>query len=119
MAEVAPFAAAGDLPTPITIKTAILMTLRNEDPARAILRLRTVKASVDATGEGRQFELFHPERHQRSRRRRGRGGSRRRLDRPTIGDGGRIVYRRRTDNTGFKAGNVARFLRALGRATTS
>ena len=34
------------------IKTAIFMTVRNEDPGRAILRLKTVKASVDATGEG-------------------------------------------------------------------
>ena len=34
------------------------MTLRNEDPARAILRLKTVKASVDATGEGGAFSYF-------------------------------------------------------------
>ncbi len=58
LAEVAPFAAAGDVPTPITIETAILMTVRNEDPARAILRLKTVKASVDATGEGAAFSYF-------------------------------------------------------------
>ena len=57
-AEVAPFAAAGDAPTPVTIKTAVFMTVRNEDPARAILRLKTVKASVDATGEGRAFSYF-------------------------------------------------------------
>ena len=43
LAEVAPYAAAGDEPTPLRIKTAILMTLRNEDPERAILRLQTVK----------------------------------------------------------------------------
>ena len=30
--EVAPYAAAGDEPTPIRIKTAIFMTVRNEDP---------------------------------------------------------------------------------------
>src|SRR5919107_2600867 len=30
--EVAPFAAAGDRPDPIRARTAILMTLRNEDP---------------------------------------------------------------------------------------
>ena len=34
------------------------MTVRNEDPARAILRLRTVKHSVDATGEGGAFSYF-------------------------------------------------------------
>ena len=42
MQEVAPYAEAGDKATPLTIKTAIFMTLRNEDPSRAILRLRTV-----------------------------------------------------------------------------
>ena len=52
MAAVAPYAPAGDMPTPIRIKTAVFMTLRNEDPGRAILRLKTVKASIDATGEG-------------------------------------------------------------------
>ena len=56
--EVAPFATAGDQPTPITIKTAIFMTVRNEDPARAIQRLKTVKASVDATGQGHAFSYF-------------------------------------------------------------
>jgi membrane glycosyltransferase len=55
MGAVAPYASAGDLATPITIKTAIFMTLRNEDPARAIRRLRIVKESVDATGEGAAF----------------------------------------------------------------
>lgn len=32
MTEVAPFATAGDLDTPIATKTAIFMTVRNEDP---------------------------------------------------------------------------------------
>ena len=57
-AEVAPYAAAGDDKAPLRIKTAIFMTVRNEDPARAILRLRTVKGSVDATGEGGAFSYF-------------------------------------------------------------
>ena len=34
------------------------MTLRNEDPARAFLRLKTVKNSLDATGFGEQFAYF-------------------------------------------------------------
>ena len=41
MAEVAPYATAGDEKVPLRIKTAIFMTLRNEDPERAIARLRT------------------------------------------------------------------------------
>jgi membrane glycosyltransferase len=58
MAEVAPFAAAGNEPVPLRIRTAVFMTLRNEDPGRAILRLKTVKASIDATGEGAAFSYF-------------------------------------------------------------
>jgi membrane glycosyltransferase len=113
-AEVAPFAAAGDLPTPITTKTAIFMTVRNEDPARAIRRLQTIKASVDATGQGGAFSYFI-------------------LSDSTLADvalaeekavaawqaadadGDRIVYRRRTDNAGFKAGNVRDFCERWGR----
>ena len=40
VAEVAPYAAAGDQPAPLRVKTAVFMTVRNEDPARAILRLQ-------------------------------------------------------------------------------
>src|SRR6476646_9411852 len=58
VAEVAPYASAGDEPSPLRIKTAIFMTVRNEDPERANLRLKTVKASVEATGEGSAFSYF-------------------------------------------------------------
>ncbi len=58
LGSVAPFLAAGEDTTPLTIKTAVLMTLRNEDPERAIARLKTVKASLDATGHGAQFSFF-------------------------------------------------------------
>jgi len=111
---VAPYAPAGEEPTPLRIKTAILMTVRNEDPARAILRLKTVKASVDATGEGGAFSYFILSD----------------TNDPAVGeaeekavaawkagdkDGARITYRRRTDNTGFKAGNVRDFCERWGR----
>ena len=114
MAEVAPFAAAGDLPTPITTRTAIFMTVRNEDPSRAILRMKTIKASVDATGQGGAFSYFI-------------------LSDTNVADvaaaeekgvaewkesdkdGDRITYRRRTDNSGYKAGNVRDFCERWGR----
>ena len=54
MAEVAPYAAAGDQPTPIGIKTAIFMTVRNEDPGRAILRLQDRKGERRWDGRRRQ-----------------------------------------------------------------
>ena len=114
MKQVAPFAAAGDLPTPITLKTAILMTLRNEDPARAFLRLRTVKASVDATGEGAQFDYFvlsdtndpAVAAAEKAAAEAWAG---------EVGQAGRVFYRRREVNTGFKAGNVRDFCATSGR----
>ncbi|MDX2158167.1 MAG: glucans biosynthesis glucosyltransferase MdoH [Hyphomicrobiaceae bacterium] len=111
---VAPFAVAGDVPTPVTTRTAVFMTVRNEDPARAILRMRTIKDSVDATGQGAAFSYFI-------------------LSDTNLAevaaaeekavaawqasdtDGARITYRRRTDNTGFKAGNVRDFCERWGR----
>ena len=113
LAETAPFAAAGQEPVPLTYKTAVLMTLRNEDPARAILRLKTVKASLDATGEGNRFSYFVlsdtslPEVAAAE-------------DAAVAGwrashsDDTPIVYRRRTDNVGFKAGNVREFCETHG-----
>jgi membrane glycosyltransferase len=117
MAEVAPYAAAGDIPTPIGIKTAIFMTVRNEDPARAILRLRTVKSSIDATGEGANFSYFVLSD----------------TNNPEVGaaeeaaiaawqaadpDRDRIVYRRREINTAYKAGNVHDFCERWGKDYT-
>ncbi len=114
MGAVAPYAASGDLPTPITIKTAVFMTLRNEDPARAIRRLRIVKDSIDATGDGAAFSYFvlsdtnKPEVAE--------------AEEAAIAawkasdpDAARITYRRRTDNTGFKAGNVRDFCERWGK----
>ncbi len=114
MSEVAPFAAAGELDTPVTISTAVLMTVRNEDPARAILRLKTVKASIDATGQGAQFSYYilsdtnddavGAEEAQRIE-----------AWKAADPDRERITYRRRTDNTGFKAGNLRDFCERWGR----
>lgn len=114
MAAVAPYAAAGSDPAPLRIPTAIFMTLRNEDPERAISRFRTIKTSVDATGEGAAFSYFVLSDS----------------NDPAVavaeeaaitawqavdGDRDRITYRRRTDNKGFKAGNVRDFCERWGR----
>jgi membrane glycosyltransferase len=114
MAEVAPFAAAGDVPSSIQIKTAIFMTVRNEDPARAILRLKTVKASVDATGHGHTFSYFVLSDTNDA----AVGAAEEKAVaewKAADKDGDRITYRRRTDNTGYKAGNVRDFCERWGR----
>ena len=115
MEQVAPYAAAGDQPTPLTIDTAILMTLRNEDPARAFRRLKTVKASVDATGQGQRFSYFllsdtnNPEVAAQEE-------AAIAAWKAEVGplEAERLTYRRRTDNTGFKAGNVRDFCERWG-----
>ena len=117
LAQVAPFAHAGDEPTPLRITTAIFMTLRNEDPERAILRLRAVKASVDATGEGRAFSCFVLSDTNDATV---AAAEQRLIDawKAADPDRDRIVYRRRTNNTGFKAGNVRDFCARWGSAYT-
>jgi membrane glycosyltransferase len=114
MAEVAPYAAAGDDPAPLQIKTAVLMTLRNEDPSRAILRLRTVKAGLDATGEGHTFSYFvlSDTNDPAVAAAEDQAIAAWRAEDP---DRDRITYRRRTDNTGFKAGNVRDFCERWGK----
>ena len=114
VAAVAPYAAAGDKPTAITIKTAIFMTLRNEDPTRAIQRLRTVKASVDSTGHGRAFSYFvlsDTNNAEVAAAEEAAVAAWKAADR----DGDRITYRRRSENTGYKAGNVRDFCERWGR----
>jgi membrane glycosyltransferase len=117
LAAVAPFAATGDQPTPIRIKTAVFMTVRNEDPGRAILRLKTVKASIDATGEGDAFSYFVlsdtslPEVAAAEEKAVAAWKT-------ADPDGDRIVYRRRTENAGFKAGNVRDFCERWGSGFT-
>jgi len=113
MAQVAPYATAGDEQVPLRIKTAIFMTLRNEDAERAISRFRTAKASVDATGEGAAFGYFvlsdtnSPDLA---------AAEEKAVEawKAAGPDRDRITYRRRTDNTGYKAGNVRDFCARWG-----
>ena len=113
LSAVAPFLDAAAAGRPITAKTAVLLTVRNEDPRRALARLANVKDSLEATGEGAKFSYFVLSD----------------TDRPDIaaaeeklveawrreaGEGGRITYRRRLRNTGYKAGNLRDFCDAYG-----
>ncbi|MDO9441351.1 MAG: glucans biosynthesis glucosyltransferase MdoH [Beijerinckiaceae bacterium] len=109
LADVAPYAEAGDAKTPIRLRTAVVMTVRNEDPARAYARLETVIASLAATGEDSSFSFFilsdtsepdvgalEERAHEALKGRH-----------PDFAD--RLIYRRRTDNAGYKAGNLREF----------
>lgn len=111
--SVAPYADAGNSDGPLNLKTAILMTLRNEDPKRALDKLERVRRSLDATGHGANFDFYilsdtsDPEIAETEGRlaekwRRGAAA------------GHHVVYRRREHNTGFKAGNVRDFVECWG-----
>lgn len=113
LAQVAPFAEAGERPEALRLKTAVLMTLRNEDPARALARLMIVKRSIDDTGWGSSFGYFilsdtsSPE--LAAAEEAAVAAWRAEVPHPE-----RIVYRRRETNTGYKAGNVRDFCRRWG-----
>jgi membrane glycosyltransferase len=113
LAAVAPFLRAAEAAGPLTTRTALAMTVRNEPPARSYRRLAEMRRELEATGHGSHFDvhilsdttdpevaaeeerLFH-------------------VMRAELG-GGRAFYRRRAVNTGFKAGNIRAFLLDRGR----
>jgi membrane glycosyltransferase len=109
MTLVAPFAEAGGLREPIHVRTAVVMTVRNEDPARAYARLETVMQSIVATGEYPQFSFFvlsdTSEADVAALEELAFGGLKSRN--PALAE--RLFYRRRTDNAGYKAGNLRDF----------
>lgn len=108
----APFLAPPLPEGPIAARTAILLTVRNEDPARALARLRAVKADLDRSGHGAAFD-FHVLSD---------------TSRPEVAaaeaaavagwraeeGAARIFYRRRAENTDFKAGNIRDFCLSAG-----
>jgi membrane glycosyltransferase len=104
---VAPF--LGQQQRPLRVRIAVFMTLHNEDVDRALLRLRTVKASLDATPEGDKFDYFvlsdttRPELGQHEE------AAVEAWRRQEPADAARITYRRRATNEGYKAGNVMDF----------
>lgn len=111
--QVAPFAALKEPDAALNLKTAIFMTLRNEDPSRALLRMKLIKAQVDATGQGEKFAWFLlSDTNKDDVAAQEEAGVEAWKAADTTG--ATILYRRRTDNTGFKAGNVRDFLERWG-----
>ncbi|MHA1529531.1 MAG: glucans biosynthesis glucosyltransferase MdoH [Alphaproteobacteria bacterium] len=109
----APHLAAGETDAAITSRVALAMTVRNEDPLRSYQRLAVMRDSLDATGWGRQFDIFILS----DTTELGVAAEEERLFhamRAALG-GSRAHYRRRTVNEGFKAGNVREFLNNQGR----
>ncbi|MDQ0347494.1 glucans biosynthesis glucosyltransferase MdoH [Ancylobacter vacuolatus] len=107
----------GPLPA-LTARTAILLPVYNEEPARVLAGLEATCESLDATGAAAHFDVFilsdttDPDvwiaeeagfLDLRARR----------------GDHRRLFYRRRPRNTGRKAGNIAEWVTRFGGAYES
>lgn len=113
MDDVAPFAELENPDAPIALRTAIFMTLRNEDPSRALYRMKLIKDEVDASGQGDKFAYFLLSDTSKDdvAAEEAIGVAKWQAE---AGEGAAITYRRRTDNVGFKAGNVRDFLTRWG-----
>jgi membrane glycosyltransferase len=98
----------------ITVRTAIVMTIRNEEPTRALAHLRQVIASLERTGQGEHFDYFVLSDSSRSEvieaEERAIASWRAELE----DSGLRLTYRRRAENIGFKGGNVHDFCQRWG-----
>jgi len=99
---------------PIFVRVAVLVTVRNEDPKRSFRRLRTVKTSLDATGFGGQFDYFVLSDSSRADV---IAAERAAFEawRAEFSDPNRLIYRRRENNAGFKAGNLRDFCERWGK----
>jgi membrane glycosyltransferase len=113
VAQVSPFLKAGRRRTQISYRTAVLMTLRNEDPARAFARLSIVRQSLDATGHGDRFDYYVLSDTSDMAV---AAEEERLFDRWNKGftEQGRALYRRRERNDGYKAGNLRDFVQNWG-----
>jgi membrane glycosyltransferase len=98
---------------PLRTRVAVLMTLRNEAPHRALARLRAMAEDLEATSESAAFDFFVLSDSDRAevaaREELAVAGWKRGSARPES-----IFYRRRDDNTGFKAGNILDFCGRFG-----
>lgn len=96
---------------PLTLTTAIAVTVRNEDMGAVLPPLRALLDGLDAAGHGAAFGLYILSDTQHAAAAAAEEAAiaafRAADPRP-----GRIHYRRRAANTGFKAGNVMAFLDA-------
>ncbi|MEX0582092.1 MAG: glucans biosynthesis glucosyltransferase MdoH [Sneathiella sp.] len=100
---------------PLTSQTAVVMPVYNEDPDRVLAGLEATYRSLMETGEGKSFHFFLlSDTRKEGIARAEEAGWRRLVAR--LGAEGRVFYRRREDNSGKKAGNIAEFCRRWGRS---
>src|SRR6185437_8834431 len=100
-------------PTVITVSTAILMCVRNETPVRVLRNLDTMMADLDAESWGERFHVYILSDTNQPDVAAAEQEAFESLASKWVGRFA-VTYRRREDNTGFKAGNVRDFLERWG-----
>jgi len=113
VAAMAPHMAAGDGSGPLALRVAVIMTIRNERTDAVFARLRLIKRSVDATGQGGAFAYYVLSDTSDSAVATAEEAAFAawRAEDP---DAARLHYRRRDDNAGYKAGNLRDFCARWG-----
>ena len=104
----------GPLPR-LATRTALLMPTYHEDPARIMAGLQAVYESIAATGQLEAFDFFVLSDSRREDVAAAELEQFRALLARTGGEG-RLFYRRRADNSGRKAGNIAEWVQRFGGA---
>ncbi len=103
-----------DQPLPVVhTRTALLMPTYNEDPRRLLAGLQAIYESVAETGQLAQFDFFVLS----DTRRDDVGAAEEQAFADlcdAVGGHERLFYRRRGDNSGRKAGNIADWVRRFG-----
>jgi membrane glycosyltransferase len=102
-------------PAPLTTRTAVVMAIRNEGADRAIARLRAIFDDIVGSGLAPHFDV-HVLSDTNDPAIAVEEEALVAAWRATSGHADQIFYRRRTDNRGYKAGNLEEFVeRNLGR----
>lgn len=114
LACVAPFAQTDGTVEKLRSRTAVLMTIRNEDVLRAFARFAVIKASVDVTGEADRFDWFILSDTDDLRLAAQEDKAFTNWVAQTWDGAKRLHYRRRTQNIGYKAGNIRDFCERFG-----
>lgn len=103
-----------DQPLPVVhSRTALLMPTYNEDPRRLLAGLQAIYESVADTGQLERFDFFVLSDTRNAAIARAEEQAFAELQQAVNGHA-RLFYRRRADNSGRKAGNIADWVRRFG-----
>jgi membrane glycosyltransferase len=113
MALVAPFLSRAGPHDPITARVALALCIRNENPDAVFARLSVMREALDATPWGERFVVVVLSDSSRPDIIAAEEAAAARLA-AGARHGGTVRYRRRSENTGFKAGNIREFVDHAG-----